>query len=502
MLIVLLLVSLLLLLLNAFFVLAEFASVKVRPTRVEELVDNGHRRAKMLQHVQQHLDEYLSVCQVGITFASIGLGFAGKPAVEQLLTPPLTWLGIVSPTAVGAIAVTSAYLVVSFLHILLGELVPKSIAIRRAEASGLWIAVPLRVAHFLFFVPLWILNTSSNAILRLVGLAAPLRDPAHTEDEIRIILERSQSSGLMSFRRLLLMENVFDLGELKVRDAMKSPKAVKMINRDAPWAENLALICESKYSRFPVVAAGQELPLGIVHVKDVLHLELNKQESPDLTAILRPYLKVMDDLPMENLLSELQRHRRRVAIVVDRKGSWTGFITLEDVIEEIIGLVEDEFEKEPPLFLADTMSTRRMVFDVRAANIFEAISRILAQVDTAELPLPREKIDRAVLDRERDISTFLGHGVAVPHARFEGLDRPLLIFAQSAEGVPAAGTTERIHLFFLLLTPQSAPQFQVRLLARICGLMQSEYVVERLRDTCDPDVLLELIRAADPGTLS
>ena len=501
MLIVLLLVSLLLLMLNAFFVLAEFASVKVRPTRVEELVDDGDRRAKMLQHIQQHLDEYLSVCQVGITFASIGLGFAGKPAFEILVRAPLTWLGLASPAVIQASAVTMAYLLVSFLHILLGELVPKSIAIRRAEASGLWIALPLRVCHFVFFVPLWILNTSSNAILRLFGLATPLKDPAHSEDEIRIILERSQSTGLMSLRRLLLMENVFDLGGLKVRDAMKPPPAVKVLNRDAPWAENLALIRESKFSRFPVIATGQDLPLGIVHVKDVLHLELNKQAAPDLTAILRPYLKVTDDLPLEHLLAELQRHRRRVAIVVDRKGQWTGFITLEDVIEEIIGSVEDEFEKEPPLFLADVMATTRMVFDVRAANIFEAIPQILGRVDAAELPAPRERIIRAVLDRERDISTYLGHGVAVPHARLEGLDRPLIIFAQSPSGVSATGATERIHLFFLLLTPQAAPQFQVRLLARIAGVLQSEYVVERLRESRNPQELLDLIRAADPSTI-
>jgi CBS domain containing-hemolysin-like protein/mannitol/fructose-specific phosphotransferase system IIA component len=502
MLLLLLLITVLLLLLNAFFVLAEFAAVKVRSTRVEELAEAGDRRAVVLQHIQQHLDEYLSVCQVGITFASIGLGFVGKPAFEQIVAGPLHWLGIASPEVVNATAVTVAYIVVSFLHILLGELVPKSIAIRRAEASGLWIALPLRVSHFIFFVPLWILNTSANAVLRLIGFGAPLKDPTHTEDEIRIILERSQSSGVLSFRRLLLMENVFDLGGLKVRDAMKAPKAVKVLQRDAPWAENLAIMRESKYSRFPVVAPGQGLPVGIIHVKDVLHLELNKQDAPDLALILRPYFKATEDLPLETLLAELQRLRRRVAIVTDRKGQWVGFITLEDVIEEIIGSVEDEFEKETPLFIADTLSAGRVVFDVRAPDIFAAISQILGRLDAAELPLPREKIIRAVHDRERDISTYLGHGIAVPHARFEGLDRPILVFAQSAEGVPVAGNQERIHIFFLLLTPLSTPILQVRLLARIAGLMQSDYVVERLRDTRDPNELLEVIRAADPATLS
>lgn len=501
MLIVLLLLTVLLLLLNAFFVLAEFAAVKVRPTRVEELVDKGDSRAKVLQQIQLHLDEYLSVCQVGITLASIGLGFAGKPAFERIVTVPLSWLGLTSHHVVETTAVTVAYLLVSFLHILLGELVPKSVAIRKPEASGLWIAVPLRISHFIFFIPLWILNTSANAILHLFGMTRTLKDPAHSEDEIRIIIERSQTSGLMSFRRLLLMENIFDMGSLKVRDAMKSPKAVKAINRDTPWAENLALIRDSKYSRFPVIAEGQELPLGIIHVKDVLHLELNKQESPDLTPALRSYLKVNDDMPLESLMTELQRHRRRVAIVTDRKGQWVGFITLEDIVEEIIGSIEDEFEKEPPVFLADALNVGRVVLNVHGADIFGAIRQILARVDAAELPLAREKIERAVLEREKEISTYLGHGVAVPHARFEGLERPVLVFAQSAEGVPVAGSTEKIHIFFMLLTPLSAPQWQVRLLARICGVMQNEYVVERLRDTHDANLLFEIIRAADPGTI-
>jgi tellurite resistance protein TerC len=500
MLALLLLVSLLLLLLNAFFVLAEFASVKVRPTRVEELVDRGDPRARVLQHIQGHLDEYLSVCQIGITFASIGLGFAGKPAFQRIVQPALEWLGFASPAVIGVVAICLAYVLVSFLHILVGELVPKSIAIRRAEASGLWMAVPLRVCHFLFFVPFWILNTSANLILRLMGLPE-VRDPTHTEDEIRIILERSQSGGVMSFLRLLMMENVFDLGSMRVKDAMKPRQAVKVVRLGAPWEENLKAIRESKYSRFPVVDGSQDLPLGIVHVKDLLHQDLNKQESPELRTVLRPYLKVSDDLPLEALLSRFQHQRRRVAIVADRRGRWVGFLTLEDVIEEIVGSVEDEFEKEPPLFLADVLTAGRIVCGVRAASIIEAIPEILGRVDAAELPLPREKLIRAVTERERVLLTYLGHGVAVPHARLEGIEGPSLVFAGSEEGIPVRGGQEKVHVIFMLLTPASAPHFQVRLLARISGMMQSEYVVERLREARDPAAVLEVIRAADPVTL-
>ena len=234
-------------------------------------------------------------------------------------------------------------------------------------------------------------------------------------------------------------------------------------------------------------------------MKDVLHHELNKQTSPELRSILRPFLTTTADVPIETLLSQFQHHRRRVAIIVDRQGKWVGFITLEDLIEQIIGSVEDEFEREPPLFLADIMSAGRIVFEVSAPGLTDAIPQILSRIDSAELLLPREKVLQAVLEREAVLSTYLGKGLAIPHARFEGLERPLLIFAQSREGIPVTGKNEKIHLIFMLLTPLSAPQFQVRLLARICGLMQSEFVAERLREVSDPQALLEIIRAADPA---
>jgi tellurite resistance protein TerC len=174
---------------------------------------------------------------------------------------------------------------------------------------------------------------------------------------------------------------------------------------------------------------------------------------------------------------------------------------LEDVIEEIIGSVEDEFEKEPPLFLADTLSPERIILDVTGPDILAAIHQICARIKPSELPLPRERIERAVAEREKSMSTYLGHGVAVPHARIDGLERPILIFAQSSSGIPVASSTEKVHILFMLLTPANIPQYQVRLLARICGVMQSEYVVERLRETHDAGAILEILRAADPGTL-
>jgi CBS domain containing-hemolysin-like protein len=487
-----LLVALILLLLNAFFVLAEFAAVKMRSTRVEQLVAEGNPRAKLVQHVQGHLDEYLSVCQVGITFASIGLGFVGEPSIARMIV----WAtGLDTPTA-HKLAVTAAYLVVSFTHILIGELVPKSVALRRAEGAALWTALPLRFFRVLFWVPLVLLNGSANLILRALGIGRAAKGEDHSEDELRIILANSQRTGLMSFRRLLFLENIFDLGEIRVRDAMLLRDGVKVLRLSQPWEENLKVIRDSRFSRFPLMDGG-DLPAGVVHVKDVFYAG----GEPDLRKLARPYLTTTEDTPLETLLGELQRHRGHLAMVKNAEGRWTGFISLEDIVEEIIGTIEDEFEVEPKIHLSDALTPGRTVLGIQASSVEEMVGQAFGRVAPAELPVAREKIVKAVLERERAMSTYLGRGLAIPHARLEGIERPVLVFARSEEGVPIAGRDEKAHLAFILLTPSGAPRIQARLLARICSLIDSEYVAEQLRKAETPQVVVEAIRAAEP-TLS
>ncbi len=493
----LLLAVLVLLLLNAFFVLAEFAVIKVRPTRVEELNDAGHPRAKLLQYIQKHLDEYLSVCQVGITLASIGLGFVGEPAIADLIQPLLEWAGAGSPVVAHSIAFTIAYVMVSFLHIVFGELIPKTVAIRRSEQSALWCARLLDVFHRVFWLPLQLLNGSVNLFLKLCGMGRYAHEPDLTEDELRIVLERSQATGLISFRRLLLFENVFDLGDVRVKDAMRWRDGVKVLRAGAPWEENLKTIRETRFSRYPLVEDGADRPIGKVHVKDVLYAYLSGSPPGDLRKLARPLRTTTEDVLLETLLAELQRHRGHVAIVVDKDGKWTGLLTLEDIIEEIIGTVEDEFEVEPPLFLADALTTGRIVLGVQAASLEEGIRIALGRVPAEAIPLPLEKVSAAVIERERTVSTYLGRGLAIPHGRMEGLEKPTLVFARSEEGIPVKGGKERAHLMFILLTPAKATRLQPRLLARIVGLMESEYVWERLHDAPTPEAVLEAIVAGE-----
>ncbi|MDP6958785.1 MAG: CNNM domain-containing protein [Planctomycetota bacterium] len=496
---ILLLVGVFLLLLNAFFVLVEYALVQMRASRVEELIDQGHPRAMVVKHIQAHLDEYLSVCQFGITCASIGLGFVGAPAFIKLLEPALQWTGAGTALA-HTIAITVGYFVVCFLHIWLGEQVPKILAIRRADAMSLSTARPMVLFHKVFYLPLLLLNRLTNLVLRLVGAQQAGEDPHHTEDELKIILQQSQSRGLMSFRRLLLVENVFDLGDLKVRDAMKAQHGVKTVLEGVSWEENLARIRESRYSRYPMIDSAGE-PVGIIHVKDLLYGNNEEIAEEDVKKLIRPFATTYEDTPLETLLAELQGMRRHVAIVRNQDGKWTGFISLEDIIEEIVGAIEDEFEVEPPLFLADSLSENRVVLGVDADSILKAIEKIIAKVPREELPFAAEKVQKAVEERERLMSTYLGRGLAVPHARLEGLKKPVLIFARSDGGIPIEGWKEKAHLLFMLLTPAENPRIQARLLARIGGLMDSEFVVERLEESDSPRDILDAIKAGDPVSL-
>jgi len=484
-----------LILLNAFFVLAEFAIIKLRPSRVEELVDEGNARAKLVKHIQGNIDDYLSVCQVGITVASVALGFVGEPGFAHLFI----YLTGASSGLAHTAAVSAALVLSAGLHVVLGEQVPKMFALRRAEGAALFIAHPLLFWRGVFHVPLILLTGATRGILRLFGIRGAIKETEHSEDELKIILAQSQKTGLMSFRRLLFLENIFDLSDVKVRDAMRGRDGVKVLRISAPWEENFKVIRDSRLSRFPLLGDG-DLPLGIVHIKDVFFEGPEKMSAVDLKKIARPFLTALEDMPLENLLGDFQRQRGHLAVVKNAEGKWTGIISLEDIIEEVIGTIEDEFEAEPRIFMADALTPGRVVLGIDASSLEEAVGQIFGRVAATELPLPVDRIVKAVLERERAMSTYLGNGLAIPHARLEGIERPVLLFGRSDAGIPIKGREDRATFIFVLLTPSGSPRVQVRLLARICGLIDSEYVVERLRKAETHAAVVEAIRAAEPMT--
>ncbi|MBI5477664.1 MAG: DUF21 domain-containing protein [Deltaproteobacteria bacterium] len=480
--------------LNAFFVLAEFATVKVRPSRVTELAAAGDPRAPLLAGIQHHLDEYLSVCQVGITLASIALGMVGKRATDVIL-------GDSGPAGLRyALAIAVSYVLVSGAHVVLGELVPKSIAIRIADRAALWAAAPLRFFRVLFFPALWLLNTVANLVVRVIGMPRSAPAEQHSEAELRIILAGSQERGELSFRRLLFMENVFDLGELVVRDAMRPRGQVRCLQAGASWEDNLRVIRAARFTGYPLVGDDPERPLGFVHLKDLLIRA--GPGAPDLRALARPALTTTEGTPLETLLADMQRRRIHVALVTSVAGRWTGFVTLEDVVEEVVGTIRDEFEDEEPVRLADALTVERIHLGIEAESPVAAVRLALGRMPQASLPLPAAQIVRSVDDRERAAGTYLGHGVAMPHARLAGLSQPFVLIVRSDQGIACRGTAERARLLFVLLTPAGQPRIHQRLQSVIATLLhESEYVAERLQTAATPAEVLEVIRTGEQASL-
>lgn len=500
--VVFLLIAFLLILLNAFFVLAEFAVVKVRTTKIDMLIERGSLAAKLVKHIYNHLDEYLSVCQIGITFASIGLGFVGEPSFATLFFYLLAKVDIVDPKIIHSLAIAVAYFTVSFLHILLGELIPKSIAVRRAERIALFSAYPLRFFRLLFFIPLSLLAGCANAILHLMGISEKSYSESFTEDEIKIILKSSQSTGMVSFLRLLMMENILDLGDLKVKDAMKPKNIVKVLDTSLSWQENMNIIKEAKYSRYPVVDGNMSMPIGIVHVKDIILNGGVNSNSSDLKSIARTFVRISGDTSLEDLLVQFQQSRQHAAIVIDKKGKWIGFITLEDIVEEIIGSIEDEFEKDLFPFLSEIITRERILLDLKS-NVFEdVVKEMIFSLKGENIGISCEKAVLEVLKREKMVDSYLCPNVALPHARIDGLKKTILVFGRASKGIDMPRRSEKVSLIFLVLTPLSLPLAQPRLISRIYGLISSEYVYERLYEAKTPQEVLDIIKTADAVSVS
>jgi CBS domain containing-hemolysin-like protein len=488
------------LLMNALFSLAEFAAVKIRGTRVQQLAEEGDRRGLALAHIKGRLDEYLSVCQVGITISSIGLGFLGEPAIARLILRVLG--GAMSPALAHGVALAITYVLVTYVSIVLAELVPKTIALRATEPAALFVARPMRFCHSLFYVPLVVLNRSANGLLRVLGLRPGGEGDRLNEDELRMALAESHKGGDLSFRQLLTIENVFIAGKLTAVDTMRQRTQAKVLRLDLPWEDNYRTILESKFSRFPLLEKADSLPLGVVHVKDILYARRESLSGEELRRMMRTMATVREDLPLQDVLGVLQKRRVHWALVVDAQGKWTGFLTLEDVMEEVLGAVEDEFEIDPQVHLADVLTPGRVVLGLKASSLEEAIRHAFAAVPAADLPRPAGQLAAAVVERERVMPTYLGRGLAVPHARLEGLERPVLLLARSDEGIPVAGRSERAHLLFILLTATGSPRDQARLLARVGGLLDSEAVERQLRKGKSVGDVLEAVKAGELAVLA
>jgi CBS domain containing-hemolysin-like protein len=337
--------------LNGFFVAAEFALVKVRSSRIEELANDGQRQALAVRHILAHLDRYLSACQLGITLASLALGALGEPAVSVLIRAAAAGLGVTVTANTGWLPIASiglAFTLITALHMTLGEQAPKMWALRRAEATALGISLPLRGFAWFFGPFIVAINGLSNVILRVAGLPAEFQHESHSAEEIRSILSLSARTGHISDREYELTENVFRMIELEVRHIVVPRVDVDYLSLEKPPQENVRRIRESPHSRLPLCEVGLDSVVGFVHAKDALDHALDGDEL-DLRALARDPIFVPDTMSVSTFLLELQAKHAHCAVVLDERGTAIGLAFREDALEEIVGPLGDEFDEDRDL---------------------------------------------------------------------------------------------------------------------------------------------------------
>jgi magnesium and cobalt exporter, CNNM family len=332
-----------LVLLNAFFVASEFAIVKVRASQLDTLVAQGIRSARLARHVTSHLDAYLSATQLGITLASLGLGWLGEPFLAQMIEPFFALANITSPVLIETVSFALAFGTITILHIVLGELAPKSLAIRKAVPTTLWISPPLRLFYLVFRPAIWLLNGLANWLLkRILHLDSVAEsEPAHSEEELRLILDESAKAAHISRVSQEIVANVFEMRRRLVREVMTPRGEVVYLDTDLSFRDNLQRAKAARHTRFPLCGGHFDHTIGLIHIKDML-AQLDEPE-PSLLAIKKGLVIVPEMLPLEKLLTRFRDRQAHLAIVVDEFGSNVGIVTLQHVIAEAIGDMPDEF---------------------------------------------------------------------------------------------------------------------------------------------------------------
>jgi len=339
-----LLFAILLVFLNAFFVAAEFAMVKVRSTRLETRQEVGSLPARWAYTIVQNLNSYLSATQLGVTLASLGLGWIGEPAFAEALRPFFHMFSF-SEKTVHWISFGVGFTIITVLHLVVGELVPKRMAIQSAEKILMVTALPLRIFFWIFFPFLWFLNHSTNWVIQGLGLKPNQEDLVHDEEEIRLIVEDSYEEGTISPRKASLLENVFEFTHRTARFIMRPRQEIIFLDLRKPLKENLQIVKESEHTRFPLCDGSLDRIVGLINIKDIVW-QFEDTQLINLFDLKRPILLVPEGKPLDQLLREFQSKKIHLAIVIDEFGATTGLLTLEDVLEELVGEIQDEFDQE------------------------------------------------------------------------------------------------------------------------------------------------------------
>lgn len=334
--------------LTAFFVAAEFAIVKVRSSRIDYLIAEGNNRATSVKTVITNLDEYLSACQLGITVTALGIGWFGKPALKQMFDTLFVNLNISTQLA-DIFAVILVFLFITFLHVVVGELAPKTFAIQKAEHVSLFVAKPLIFFYRMAFPFIWLLNGSARIITKLLGLKPPKgHDEVHSEEELRLLVSESYKNGEINQSEYKYVNKIFEFDDRIAKEIMVPRTEMHIISKEMPAEEALQKMSREKYTRYPVVDGDKDHVIGFVNFKDIFtdFVQHNAVSNKKVEQYIRPIILVIDSIPIHDLFLKMQKERTHIAILIDEYGGTSGLVTVEDILEEIVGDIQDEFDTD------------------------------------------------------------------------------------------------------------------------------------------------------------
>lgn len=331
--------------LTAFFVASEFAVVKIRMSRINQLIAEGNKKAVVAKKVASDLDYYLSACQLGITVTALGLGAIGKPAVERLLYPLFDLLNM-SDAAASITSYAIAFLLVTFLHVVIGEMAPKTLAIQFAERTTMLLSAPLYWFGKIMYPFIWALNGTSRVLLRTFGVRPAGHEQAYSEEELRIIMTQSFQGGEINETKLEYMENVFSFDERMTKDIMVPRTELVTLDKDMNYEEIVRILDEHNYTRYPVIEDGnKDRIIGVVNVKKMLpHIVVGRERK--LHEFVRNLPYVLEATPIQDAMFKMQQEQVHMALVIDEYGGTSGIVTMEDILEEIVGEIRDEFDSD------------------------------------------------------------------------------------------------------------------------------------------------------------
>ncbi|MCD7036216.1 hemolysin family protein [Metabacillus sp. GX 13764] len=392
--------------LTAFFVATEFAIVKVRSSRLDQLVAEGGKNALSARKVVSNLDEYLSACQLGITITALGLGWLGEPTVEHLLHPLFEKIHLnESISAILSFAI--AFAVITFLHVVIGELAPKTLAIQKAEQVALLFSKPLMFFYRIMFPFIWVLNNSARLFVGLFGLK-PVSESelAHSEEELRIILTESYQSGEINQSEFRYVNRIFEFDDRVAKEIMVPRTEIATVSIEKEFRENLETMNTEKYTRYPVVNGDKDHILGMINIKeiftDLFYLTPEERGNVSIEKYLRPVIQVIESIPIHDLLIKMQKERVHMAILVDEYGGTAGLVTVEDILEEIVGEIRDEFDQDEVSEI-QKLSEHHYLIDGKV--LLDQLNQIL------HLDIEEEEIDTVggwILSRNIDIQSGQG----------------------------------------------------------------------------------------------